>query len=61
MYKVYYKDQDANYPEFKTRKEALDFYVGAVKAATGKDREEILSEEWTSPKGVKKTITVRKI
>lgn len=61
MYKIYYRNEDANYPEFDTEEEALSFYVKEVSSETGETREEILSEEWTSPTGIKKCVEVRKI
>ena len=55
-YKIYYQGKDANYPTFETEEAAIDFYVNQVSATTGETREEILGEEWTSPRGVEKCV-----
>lgn len=61
MYKIYYKNKDANYPAFETGEKALDFFVKQVSEATGETREEILAEEWTSPTGIKECVEVREV
>ncbi len=57
-YKIYYRGEDANYPAFETEEDALNFYVKEVSATTGETREEILGEEWTSPRGVEKCVKI---
>lgn len=61
MYKICYKNEDANYPAFETEEKALDFYVKEVQAVTGEGRDEILSEDWPSPTGVKACVEVREV
>ena len=60
-YKIYYRNQDANYPAFATPEEALDFYVKEVSAETGETKEEIMDEDWPSPTGVKKCVEIREV
>lgn len=60
-YKVFYKGRDAHYPEFETEEKALNFYIKDVEGRTEKTREEILKEDWPSPKGVENCVEVRKI
>ena len=60
-YKVFYRGEDAGYPVGATEAEALEFYCEEVKKATGESREEILSEEWASPRGVERCVQVRAV
>lgn len=61
MYKVFYRNEDANYPAFETEEKALEFYIKEVSSETGETREEILAEDWTSPTGVKPCVEVREV
>ena len=61
MYKIYYKNKDAHNPSFKTEEAALDFYIKTISEITGETKDEILNEDWPSPRGVEKCVKVVKI
>ena len=60
-FKIFYKGISTNYPEFDTEKEAIDFYVKEIQKQTGKTRDEILGETYTSAQGITKCVSVKKI
>lgn len=60
-FKVYYRGKDAGYPAASTEEEALDFYLKCVESETGESREEILEEDWLSPRGVERCVDVREV
>ena len=61
MYKVFYKGEDAHQPAEETEEQALEKYLAYVEGATGESREEILGEDWTSPRGVEKCVKVKEV
>lgn len=61
QYKIYYMDNDANYPEFDDPDKALKFYLKEVMAETGENENEILNESWCSPRGVEKCVQVKQL
>lgn len=60
-YKVFYRGKDAHYPAFETKEGALEFYLKCIEEETGESREDILAEDWPSPRGVEPCVEVQEV